>query len=238
MDKPILFRCSRLGDLMTEPKSKSDPLSKTTESFVKSMWLEREFGYREEFASDEIMKGWLCEDDSVGLVKEVLGGEFRIKNSQYIRNDFVHGTPDIILRKEDVVEDVKTSFNLRTFSESDLAKNYWWQGQGYMWLTGKKNYRLIYSLVPTPETIIEDQKRRWFYKFGQNEDNPHFIDACKQIDRNNELISELPKANRLNVFEFNFDEEKIEALKLRILSCREYYKKLALPMFQHKKEST
>lgn len=236
MNKPILFRCSRLGDIMTEPRAKSETLSKTAESFIKNMWLEREFGYREEVMTDEILKGHLCEDDSMGLVKEVLGGEFRIKNRNFFKNEFVCGTPDIILKKEDVVEDVKTSFNLRTFSESELAKNYWWQGQGYMWLTGKKHYRLIYSLVPTPESILGDQKRRWFYKFGQDEDNPDFVQVCAQIDRNNDLINDLPKANRLNVFEFDFDEKKIELLKTKIIACREFYNSLALPMYQHKKE--
>jgi len=232
----VLFRCSRLGDLMTEPRTKSEKLSKTTESFVRSMWLQREFGYKEEFATDEVMKGWLCEQDSLGLVQKVVGGEFRAKNTEFLKNDYIMGTPDVILRKEDYVEDVKTSFNLRTFTEADLAKNYWWQGQGYMWLTGKKHYRLIYTLVPTPDHIIEGEKRRWFYKFGGvDPENPHYLAACDQIDHNNELIQEIPLNSRIKVFEFDFEPEKIEALKVRILDSREFYAALALPYYVHPK---
>lgn len=267
MEHNILFRCSRLGDLVSgsegltniqsarllELKSKQEAgkitdkqiielgsllekqgniksIGKGTESYVKSVWLEREYGYREEFCTEEILKGQLCEQNSMELVKDVLGGEFRAKNQNYFKNDFIHGTPDIILKKQDYVEDVKTSFNLRTFTEADLNKLYWWQGQGYMWLTGKKRYRLIYSLVKTPEELISNEKRRWFYKFGQDEYNPHFMAACEQIDKNNDLIDQLPKACRLKIFEFDFDPEKIELLKVKIESCRDFYKSLSLPI--------
>ena len=195
------------------------------------MWLEREFGYREDFMTDEVMKGLLEEQSSMGLVQSVLGGEFRAKNTQYLRNEYVHGTPDIVLRKEDVIEDVKTSFNLRTFTDSDLAKNYWWQGQGYMWLTGKTHYRLIYCLVKTPDNLVANEKRRWFYKFDQDEYNPHFLAACEQIEKNNDLIDQIPKTSRIKIFEFDFDPEKIELLKTKIEASREYYKTLALPVF-------
>jgi hypothetical protein len=195
------------------------------------MWLEREYGYREDFMTDELLKGMICEDDSLGLVQKVVGGEFRMKNSEFFKNDFVCGTPDVILKHEDYVEDVKTSFNLRTFTESDLARNYWWQGQGYMWLTGKKNYRLVYCLVKTPDHILDGEKRRWFYKFGGDESNKHYIKACEQIDRNNDLIEELPTGSRIKVFEFQFEPEKIEALKVRIEACRKFYDSLALPWY-------
>lgn len=265
----ILFRCSKLGELITgsegltaiQTKKLSDlrakkesgkitdnqlielgqllekekigvTIAKTTESFVRSMWLEKEFGYREDFVSDETFKGLLCEDDSLGLVQEVLGGEFRMKNKQHFENEYVRGTPDVILKKQDYVEDVKTSFNLRTFTEAELSKLYWWQGQGYMWLTGKTHYRLIYCLVPTPDAILGNQKRSWFYKFGQDEYNQHFIDAVDQIDHNNNLISKIPANKRVKVFEFDFDPDKIELLKSKIDVCRDFYKTLSLPEYE------
>lgn len=265
----ILFRCSRIGDLISgsegltarqeerlielrvkqeigkitdkqlielgtliEKQGNIKAIGKTTESYVKSVWLQKVFGYKEDIMTDEMMKGLLCEQDSFGLVKTVLGGEFRSKNTNRFRNDFIEGTPDAILKKEDYVEDVKSSYNLRTFTEAELIKLYEWQGQGYMWLTGKKKYRLIYCLVPTPDEIIAEQKKRWYFKFNCDETNPHYIEASQQIDHNNEIIKKLAPEFRVKVFEFDFDPEKIELLKVKIQSCREYYKTLELKPYK------
>lgn len=262
----ILFRCSRLGDLMTggdglsaiqkkklselyakkeagkitdnqlielgallEKEKSGVTIGKTTESFVLAMWLEREFGYKEDVMTDEMLKGLLCEQDSLGLVKKVLGGEFRAKNTKRFRNDFIEGTPDIVLKKEDVIEDVKSSYNLRTFTEADLIKSYYWQGQGYMWLTGKKKYRLMYCLVPTPEEIVTEQKKRWYFKFNCDESNPHYQEVSEQIDHNNNLIAKLPAVCRIKVFEFDFEPDKVELLKGKIEAARKYYQTLTLP---------
>lgn len=261
----ILFRCSRLGDLITgsngitkkqleelerlEEKNKAGKITDkqiitlgqllekkllapsiglTTKTFVRSLWLEHEFGYKEEFMTDEIMKGLLCEQDSLGLVQQVIGGEFRKKNTESFRNEFIKGTPDIVLKKEDTVEDTKTSFNLRTFTEAELTPLYEWQGQGYMWLTGKKNYRLIYCLVPTPDHIIESELRRWMWKFGGDEFNDHYLAVRDQILANNNVINQIPANQRVKVFEFQFDPEKIDLLKSKIAVCREYYDSLSL----------
>lgn len=220
-----------LGSLLDKQKNVKQ-IGKTTESYVKSVWLQNEFGYKEDVMTDEMMKGLLCEQDSFGLVKTVLGGEFRAKNKKRFRNEFVEGTPDVILKKEGFVEDVKSSYNLRTFTEAELIKLYEWQGQGYMWLTGKKKYRLIYCLVPTTDEIIVEQKKRWWFKFGNDDNNPHYMEMAMQIDHNNELIKRLAPEFRIKVFEFDFDPEKIELLKVKIQSCREYYKTLELKPYQ------
>jgi hypothetical protein len=261
----LLFRCSRLGDLVTggegitanqlarleelqlknssgkitekqlidlgsllEKKIAPITITQTTKSYVETMWLEKEFGFKKDVLTDEMLKGLLCEQDSVGLVKKVLGGEFRIKNTQRFRNEFIEGTPDVILKKEDFIEDVKSSFDLSTFVGSSLTSGYEWQGQGYMWLTGKTKYRLIYCLVKTPEEIIIEQKKKWYFKFNCDENNPHYQSACIQIDHNNDLIDHLPLEKRIRVFEFAFDPQKIELLKKKIIASREYYKTLKL----------
>jgi hypothetical protein len=222
-----------LGSLL-DKQGNIGAIAQTTKSYVQRVWLEKEFGYKEDVMTDEMIKGHICEQDSLGLVKQVLGGEFRVKNTKRFRNDYVEGTPDIILKKEDVVEDVKTSFNLRTFTDADLIKAYWWQGQGYMWLTGKTKYRLMYCLVPTPEEIITEQKKRWYFKFNCDESNPHYMEISDQIEHNNALISKLPAENRIKVFEFDFEPEKIAVHKAKLLTCRDYYKTLTLPLAKTK----
>lgn len=226
--EPLLFRCSRLGDLMTNPRNKSDKISQTTKTLCSDMFLQNEYGYKEQAITDAMTKGNLCESDSRILIKNVIGGEFRKRFAERLSNDFIIGTPDIVLQKEDVVEDIKNSFTLKTFHNADLAKAYYWQGQGYLWLTGKSNYRLIYTLNKTPESMILEQKKRYYFKFDCDESNEDYLAISAQIDLNNDLIDRIPLSDRVKVFNFIRNDDEIELLKNRIGDAREYYKTLKL----------
>jgi len=224
----ILFRCSQLGNLMTNGRGKSVEMGETAKGYVRDLWRQTEYGYREEVMTDEMLKGHLCEQDSLALVQKVLGGEFRPKNTLRLQNDYITGTPDVILKREDFVEDVKTSYNLRTFSESAMTPAYFWQAMGYLWLSGKTKYRLIYCLVPTPDELITEQKKRFYFRFNCDESNPDYVRISDQIDHNNNLISTISAEKRIRVFEFDFEPEKIEMLKDRVGLARQYYKTLTL----------
>lgn len=234
MQNNILIRASALSRLMSEPKSKADKeaglLGETAKTLITEIWLNNEYGYKEDVVTDEMMKGLICEQDSMALVQDVLGGEFRTKNTERFTNECITGLPDIILKKDDYDEDVKSSWSLRTYINADFKKgnDYWWQGQGYMWLTGKKNYRLIYCLVPTPDDIIVEQKKRFYYKFNCDETNKDYINISMQIDHNNNIISKIPKEKRVKIFEFPFDKEAIEKVKTQHAKALNYYNTLKL----------
>lgn len=231
-NKQILFRCSSIGGLLCEPKSKAakeaGELGGTAKSLVQEVWLQNEFGYNEEVITDAMLKGLLCEQDSMALAQKVLGGEFRTRFNQRIQNEYVIGTPDVVLRQDDYVEDIKTSANLRTFLNADLTDLYHAQLQCYMWLTGKSNARLIYCLIPTPAEIILNEQKKLYYKFDCNEMNPDYIRMCEQIEKNNLLIDKLPIDKRVKKFEFKYDPAFIEKLKVQIEKARNYYNTLSL----------
>lgn len=228
----LLFRCSRLSDLMTDPKAKKDKdsgvLSTTAKSLVRDMWLKNTYGYEKLIMTNAMKKGLLCEQDSMELVQNVLGGEFRRKHEARLQNDFIIGTPDIVLQREDFVEDVKTSFDIETFFDAKLTDDYFAQAQGYMELTGKKNYRLIYCLVPTPAEIMESEEKRIWYKFINDESNPDYQKYIEQFRHNNDLISSIPDEKRVKIFTFGYEEIWIAELYKRIEKAREYYKELEL----------
>ena len=230
-EKPLLIRCSSLGALITEPKLKADKesgnLSETAKGMVLELWLQKKFGYKERVMTDAMMKGLLCEQDSMALVQSVLGGEFRVKNKPTLYNDFICGTPDLVL-KSGVVEDIKTSENLRTFVQSDIDKGYVAQLQGYMALTGLKKARLIYCLVPTPIELVENKKKSLYFKFECNESNPDYIEMCEQIEHNNFLISGIDKKHKVKVFEIERDQEMIDLIYLKVEKAREYFNELKL----------
>lgn len=237
MENKLLIRAHQQGGIMSEPKSKVDKeagkLGETAKGIVEKIWLADNFDYRENVTTDEMKKGLLCEQDSMQLVQDVLGGEFRTKNTVTFKNDYCVGTPDIVLKNEDFDEDIKTSYNLRTFFEAEFKKgnNYWWQGQDYMWLTGKKNYRLIYCLVPTPDSIILEEKKRVWFKFDCDETNPDYIEISMQIDHNNNIINSLPKEKRIKVFEFGIDLDAIEQIKIQHAKAQIYYNSLELKSY-------
>jgi len=229
MESEILFRASQVGRLMTDPKLNADKLAgklgQTAKSYIEEIWLNNNFGYKEEVMTDEMLKGLICEQDSMELVQQVLGGDFRVKNRKNFKNDYLTGTPDIVLT--DSIEDLKTSFTVKTFFNSELNSLYYWQGQVYMELTGKKYFRLIYCLVNTPKEIILDLEKRVYYKFSCDEDNPHYKLWVEQI-RKNHNFDNIPAKNRIKVFEFVYNPEDIEKMYRKIDKAREYYKSLTL----------
>jgi hypothetical protein len=230
METKILFRCSGTGSLMTEPKLKADKeagnLSETAKTFVEDKWLFDEFGFAELLKNDYMDKGNECEQDSMDLVSQVVPGGFRSRYNTKLQNDYVIGTPDIVL--SDCVEDIKTSWNLKTFFNAELSKMYFAQAQCYMWLTGKEKYRLIYALVPTPQHMVLNECEKLSWKYGKNYDNEDYIAQTQQIQKNNDLIKDLPIEKRVKVFAFDYDPAFIETLKTKIEKAREYYNTLKL----------
>ena len=226
----LLFRCSSLSKLMCEPKSKAakeaGELGETAKTFIEEMWLRDKYGYYEEASSPEMMKGLLCEQDSMELVQKVCGGEFRTAYGQRLSNDYIIGTPDIVLK--DWVEDIKTSWSLKTFFNAELLPAYYAQGQGYMELTGRKKYKVIYCLVPTPASLLDGEYKRIEWRFANDFNNPDFQKAVTQFGRNNECIHDIPIEKRIKIFEFDYDGEYIKKLYSQIEKARKYYESLSL----------
>ncbi len=226
----ILFRCSRLGALMTDPKLKSDKeagnMSETAKSFIEDKWLEETFGYKEDVITDEMLKGLMCEQDSMQLFQEVTKSGLILKNSKHFTNDYICGTPDII--NGEFVDDLKTSYTLKTFFNCEPTKDNIWQIKGYMALTGKKKGRIVYCLVPTPDELITEQKKRFYFKFNCDEQNKHYVEISEQIEKNNQIIKDLPIEKRVKIFVFEHLEYEIQNLYVKIEKAREYYNSLSL----------
>lgn len=232
----VLFRCSQLGKLMTEPKTKADReaglLSETTKTHLEDIWLRNEYGYNDVVLTDEMLKGLLCEQDAMQLVQDVANdGIFREKfKGDTLLNGYITGNPDIVIVEKNgelVVEDTKCSFTIKTFFNAEMTKLYEWQLRGYMWLVGAKKARLRYALVDTPLEIIQELQKKAFFKFGCDENNKEYIRFCEQIEKNH-TFSHIPAEKRLKTFEITHDDDMIEILKLQIDKCTEYYNSLTL----------
>jgi hypothetical protein len=151
-----------------------------------------------------------------------------------LKNDFIKGTPDTfdgaeIITKAETIIDVKSSWDIFTFFKTftkNMNKDYWWQLQGYMALTGATNSILAYCLVDTPEMLINDEKRRLMYKMGAiSDENEDFMAACKEIDFSMRY-EDIPLKNRLNEFSIARDEEAIQKIYINVAKAREFISKL------------
>jgi hypothetical protein len=240
--KALKFHASSCYKLVTDPKTNADKaagiLAQTVKTYLKEIYLKEEHGYEEPIMTDPIMKGLLNEQDSIDLCQRVMGGKFRMKNRKHFNNEHFVGTPDVIL--DDCIEDVKTSWDLKTFfncgdtessdKEREIQKAYYYQGLVYMAMLGIKSYRLIYCLTNTPEEIVNGLISRVYWKFGSDTQNPDYIKFSEQIKRNHNF-DHIPDEKRIKVFEFEFDQEKYYDLVQRAVRAREYYATLKMPSY-------
>ena len=216
-------RCSSLGKLMTNSKSKGEVLSQTAKTYLKELAIEEKFGIKKEFSSRYTDKGNIQEDTAIEMASKVLNLPFALKNTEYFENEFIKGTPDLIL--EDEIIDIKCSWDGTTFPwfEDELPnKDYYWQMIGYMWLTGRSNARVVYCLVDTPEDIVQDEIRRTSWKKFE-------IDVTEETEtevRAKHEFSHISENKRVRAFQIELNEANIEQVKEKLLHATEYYNEL------------
>ena len=216
----MLIRCSALGKIMIEPRSKSEVLSQTAKTYIQELVLEDMYGIKKEFSSRYTDKGLIQEDESIELAARVLDLPFCIKNDEYFENDFIKGTPDLVLDKE--IVDIKTSWDGSTFpwfAEELPTKDYYWQLMGYMWLTGRKHGRIVYCLVDTPEDIVLDEIRRTSWKKFELE----VSDETEKEVRSKHEFNHIPENLRVKEFKVEFSGESVNKIIEKIGAAKEYY---------------
>jgi hypothetical protein len=188
-------------------------LGKTGETYVKE-WLKSEiYGKKKQVISKFMTKGTLEEDRNIDFACNFLGFN-AIKNEQYFENDFMCGTPDIILDNE--IIDIKSSWDCFTFPifDDEINIDYYYQLQCYMHLTGKKKSRLVYILGETPENIIVSEAKKLVYNFGYE-----FEEAYEMtVDRFN--YSKVSDRLKIKTFDIAYDNLIISKIESRVIECR------------------
>lgn len=219
----MIFRCSSLGKLLTSPRTKGELLSETAKSYVQDYFKEKELGIAKEFWSRYTDKGLQMEDEAIEFASQVLGWDFVVKNTERYNNDWITGEPDVITK--DLLADIKCSWDGSTFPlfDSELKnKDYFWQLQGYMWLTGLERAELVYCLMNTPHEIVEDEVRRAHWKAALIDESLELREAV-QSQHN---FDHIPNNLRVKRFIIEKDEEAIDKIKKKVELAREYYDQL------------
>ena len=210
------IRCSAIGNIMAKPTGKRI-ISAGAKTYCDKWFKEQIYNRKEEVFSKYFNKGNIVEDNSIDFIAKYLDYGSLLKNERSYENEYMTGTPDLVTG--DGVIEVKNSWNCFSFPllEDKIPNiNYFYQVQGYMKLTGLNKARLIYTLMDTPENIIEKEFR---YNSGNN-----FLEY--NDFREKYMFSNVEDKYRIKIFEINYDEKVINEIIERVEKCREYLDKL------------
>ncbi len=228
----IPIRCSCLGQLLTEPKDKATKdaggLSKTAISHLAKIYVWEKYGRKKEIITAAMSKGLLVEEDSITLISQVEKKMYK-KNEERIANEYFTGIPDMYegtsILKAKYVKDAKSAWDLESFikNETDgLNKDWYWQLQGYFSLTGAKRGSVDICLVNTPQHLINDEKKRLFYKMNvATEENEDYKIACAELEYNM-IFDDIKKEERVIKFEVERNDADIELAQQKVIKAREW----------------
>ena len=195
------FRCSSLGKLMTEPRSKSEgPLSVGAKTYIRELAAQEIFGVDFVVSSKAMEKGIEAEGDSIDLLNSVRGLSL-VKNTERRSNDFITGECDLFDASARRGHDIKTSWSIATFpiTIADCEdKLYEFQMRGYMALWDAEEWEVDYCLVDTPERLI----------------------AFEPMDLH--VVSHLPEWMRVTTWTIKRDLEKEAAIYEKVKAANEY----------------
>ena len=102
------------------------------------------------------------------------------------------------------------------FDKELKNKDYYYQLQAYMWLTGHTESYLCYCLVDTPKFIIKAEVRKLH--------KPRYSDI-KAIILKHKFNADTEE-RRVKTFKVEFDEDAIMQIIDRVDLCRIYYNNL------------
>jgi len=217
------IRASQIGKLMATPRAKGESLSQTAKTYIQELVLEHKYGIKKEFWSRYTDKGNEVEDEAINFVNDVLNLGFIYKNEERFENDFISGIPDV--NTNEILLDVKSSWDATTFPffETEIPnKDYYFQLQGYLWLTNKTEALLCYCLMNTPFDIVQNEVIREHHKQRKIDEDLELTDFVEKKHN----FDQIPNERRIKVFKVERDETVIWQIQEKIELAREYYNQL------------
>lgn len=209
-----------------KPLESTPNLSQTCISFLESWVNEYVYQRRVEFTSKQTSKGTTVEEMAIVYAScHVDGMGLASKNTRRLSNDWMNGEPDVI--GDEYVDDIKAPFThdtLPLYSAEIPESDYEWQVLGYMELAELKKARVIYVLMSMPEDMIQ-REARWKLGASYSQEEYEAFSAQFRYD-------DLPPYLRIKQYEFEYDSEKIEAIKQRVIDCRKYIDTVIIPALE------
>lgn len=215
-----LFHPHALHMLMKEPKEKeakeSGQMAETTKQYLTDIFVEECFGRKKDIDTKYMEKGIAAEEEGITLYSKYCK-EFYVKNDEQLSNKWITGTPDIRVNLE--TKDIKCSWDahshFRKLADTKPAQEYYWQGQGYMWLDDAERHTVAHCLVNTSQYIIERECRLLEYSVS-----PKLLFDAQNDLRYNMVYDDIPINQRVIEFTFTRDNVAIERIKEQVEKAR------------------
>lgn len=210
--KEVLFRCSSIGKLMTEPRTKAEGiLSVGARTYIRELAQQEIFGVEFEFSSRETEKGIRMEGESIALLNRVRGLSLE-KNTERRTDGFITGECDLFDAERRRGHDLKTAWSVKTFRafQDDCADRlYEWQMRGYMALWDADEWEVNWTLLDTPDDLI-----------GYEPLQLH-------------VVSHIPEHLRLTSWVIKRDQSKESQIREKVAAARDYYAQVIAEFDQH-----
>ena len=174
-------------------------------------------------------KGKMVEEESIMLLSKV-EKRLYVKNEVRLENDFLTGEPDVHdgdhIKTCKKVIDIKSVWDYPGFLKKINQKpdaGYDYQLKGYMDLTGATEACIAYCLVNTPDLIVNDYKRRLFYKMNvATEENPEYLRQTALLEHSM-FFDDIDIRKRVFKVPIDpFTDEQRQAVYDRVKVCREW----------------
>jgi len=213
-------------------------LGETGKTYCKEWLKEQLYKRRKDIKSKYIDKGNRNEEDGFTLMALELDLGMVYKNQSYFQSKHFCGTPDLI--HNGIVYDNKCSWDLSTFPmfETEIPnKDYWWQLQVYMELTGCRKAILAYTLIDADMDLIQQAVKWEIYPEKIYQTVCNMVYTKERFDEafnefcplaTSDYFIEIPAKDRIKTFAFDYDAEAILKLQERVLECREYINSLLI----------
>ncbi|PVY56768.1 MULTISPECIES: hypothetical protein [unclassified Simplicispira] len=203
--REILIRCSSLGKIMTEPKTKAEgELSVGAKTYIRELAQQEIFGIDFEFSSKETEKGIEVEGEAIALLNRVRGLSLS-KNAERKSDGFITGECDLFDQSVRKGYDLKASWSAKTFPgwvKDCEDKLYEWQCRGYIKLWCADEWEVAYALVDTPERLI-----------GYEPLQMH-------------IVSHIPEHMRLTGWVIRRDVEKEALIERKVKAAQAYFQEV------------
>lgn len=201
----VLIRCSSLGKIMTEPKTKAEGvLSVGAKTYIRELAQQEILGIDFEFSGKEIEKGLEVEDASIALLNRVRRLSLK-KNAERKSNGLITGECDLYDAGRKRGHDLKSSWSAKTFPgwvKDCEDRLYEWQMRGYMLLWDADEWEVNYALVDTPDRLI-----------GYEPLQMH-------------IVNHIPEYMRLTTWLIERDFTKERAIKEKVEAAQIYYREV------------
>ena len=227
----FICRCSKIGAIMTEPRSKTAPfgLSETCISYLEEWVTDHLYGSHKEVSTKYTQKGLTVENEAIEFASDVLGWGWVPKNTERRTDHYLTGEADVVLAQ--AIADVKSSWDQYTFplfDEEIPTKGYDWQLQGYMHLWDKSIALLVYCLMDAPEELVQREARRLVYERYEDE----VTETIYQEVKAKLTFSHLPDYLRIKTYPVHRDPERINAIMARVEQCNVYIQQVIVPRLE------